>query len=90
MHVVIFGASGMVGQGVLLECLRDEGVASVLVIGRRPTGRTDAKLREVLLPDLFDVSAYADELRNCDACFFPLGVSSAGMREPQYRGLTTT
>lgn len=88
MRVVIFGASGMVGQGVLLECLRDTGVSSVLVIGRSPVGRHDAKLRERLLSDLFDVAAYAEELRECDACFFPLGASSAGMKEAEYRRLT--
>ena len=88
MNVVIFGASGMVGQGVLLECLRDEGVARVLVIGRSTAGRQDAKLREILIPDLFNVAAYAGQLDNLDACFFCLGVSSGGMSEEGYRRLT--
>jgi saccharopine dehydrogenase-like NADP-dependent oxidoreductase len=57
MNVAIFGASGMVGQGVLQECLRDTGVERVLVIGRTSAGRQHAKLREVLVPDLFDVAA---------------------------------
>jgi hypothetical protein len=88
MNVVIFGASGMVGQGVLLECLRDEGVQRVLVIGRSSVGRQHAKLREVLVKDLFDVPSYASELTGLDACFFCLGVTSAGMAEAAYRRLT--
>jgi uncharacterized protein YbjT (DUF2867 family) len=88
MNVVIFGASGMVGQGVLLECLRETGVERVLVIGRSSTGRQHAKLREVLVKDLFDVASYAGELTGLDACFFCLGVSSAGMSEAGYRRLT--
>jgi uncharacterized protein YbjT (DUF2867 family) len=88
MNVVIFGASGMVGQGVLLECLRDDNVARVLVIGRSTVGRQHAKLNERLVPDLFDISAYAEELDGLDACFFTLGVSSSGMSEQSYRRLT--
>ena len=88
MNVVIFGATGMVGQGVLLECLRDTNVERVLVIGRSSAGREHAKLQEVLVPDLFDVASYASELTGLDACFFCLGISSAGMSEPAYRHLT--
>jgi uncharacterized protein YbjT (DUF2867 family) len=88
MNVVIFGASGMVGQGVLLECLRDTGVERVLVIGRSSAGRQDAKLREVLVKDLFDVASYSSELTGLDASFFCLGVSSARMNEAAYRRLT--
>jgi uncharacterized protein YbjT (DUF2867 family) len=88
MNVVIFGASGMVGQGVLLECLRDTGVERVLVIGRSSAGRQHAKLREVLVKDLFDVASYAGELTGLDACFFCLGVTSAGMAEAAYRHVT--
>jgi len=88
MNVVIFGASGMVGQGVLLECLRDTGVEHVLVIGRSSVGQQHAKLREVLVKDLFDVTSYANELTGLDACFFCLGISSAGMSEAAYRRLT--
>jgi uncharacterized protein YbjT (DUF2867 family) len=88
MNVVIFGASGMVGQGVLLECLRDTGVKRVLVVGRSTAGQQHAKLREVLVKDLFDVASYASELTGLDACFFCLGVSSAGMSEAAYRRLT--
>jgi len=88
MNVVILGASGMVGQGVLLECLRDTGVERVLVIGRSPVEQKHTKLREVLVKDLFDVASYASELSGLDACFFCLGISSAGMSEDAYRRLT--
>ena len=88
MNVVIFGASGMVGQGVLLECLRDTSVDRVLVIGRSPVEQKHMKLREVLVKDLFDTASYASELTGLDACFFCLGISSAGMSEAAYRRLT--
>src|ERR1700761_8144289 len=88
MNIVIFGASGMVGQGVLLECLRDTAVEHVLVIGRSSAGRPHAKLREVIVKDLFDVASYANELTGLDACFFCLGVSSTGMSEDAYWRLT--
>lgn len=88
MNVVIFGASGMVGQGVLLECLRDTGVERVLVIGRSPVEQRHTKLREVPVKNLFDVTSYASELDGLDACFFCLGISSAGMSEDAYRRLT--
>jgi uncharacterized protein YbjT (DUF2867 family) len=88
MNVAIFGASGMVGQGVLLECLRDTGVERVVVIGRSAVGREHIKLREALVQDLFDLASYAGELTGLDACFFCLGISSAGMTEAAYRRLT--
>jgi uncharacterized protein YbjT (DUF2867 family) len=88
MKVLLFGATGMVGQGVLLECLRDERVEQVLAVGRASVGRQHAKLREVVQPDLFDLSPVRDELAGHDACFFCLGVSSAGMKEADYRRIT--
>lgn len=84
MRVILFGATGMVGQGVLRECLRDSGVTKVLAVGRRPSGVTHAKLADVVMPDLFDWSGTADTLNGCDACFFCLGTSAAGMREADY------
>ena len=88
MRVILFGASGMVGQGVLRECLLDPEVENVLSIGRSSTGCTHAKLRELLLTDLFDLSAIEAELSGYDACFFCLGVSSFGMTEEQYQHIT--
>ena len=88
MKVILFGATGMVGQGVLRECLLDAGVESVLAIGRSPTGQRHAKLREIVHDDFLDYSAIESELTGYDACFFCLGVSSVGMNEERYRHLT--
>jgi uncharacterized protein YbjT (DUF2867 family) len=88
MKVVIFGATGMVGQGVLRECLADAGVESVLAVGRRPTGRSHPKLREIVHDDFLDFSAIEPELTGYDACFFCLGVTSIGLDEERYRHLT--
>ena len=88
MRVIIFGASGMVGEGVLLTALADERVQSVLVVGRRPCGVTHPKLREILHTDLFDLHAFDEQLRGYDACYFCLGVSSVGMKEEAYIRVT--
>jgi uncharacterized protein YbjT (DUF2867 family) len=88
MNVVLFGATGMVGAGVLLECLFDQHVSSVLVITRSPTGRSHPKLREVLHPDFFNFDALHGDFAACDACFFCLGVTSIGMSEAAYTRVT--
>ena len=84
MKVILFGASGMVGQGVLRQCLRDDEVTSVLVVGRTSIEKQHEKLREILLPDLFKISSIEEQLRGYDACFFCIGVTSAGMKETDY------
>jgi uncharacterized protein YbjT (DUF2867 family) len=88
MNVVLFGASGMVGQGVLLECLDDPEVKRVVSVVRRPTSVTHAKLTEIVHADFYDYSAIEPSLRDADACFFCLGVSSVGMKEEDYRHTT--
>jgi uncharacterized protein YbjT (DUF2867 family) len=88
LNVLLFGATGMVGAGVLLECLEDPRVASVLVLGRTSCGVTHPKLREILRSDFFRYDDVLDELRNRDACFFCLGVSAVGMAEADYRRVT--
>ena len=88
MKVILFGATGMVGQGVLRECLRDPGVEQVLAVGRSPVPQRHDRLRQLTAPDLFDLSSLEGELRGFDACFFCLGVSSAGLGEAAYRRLT--
>ncbi|MGA9838996.1 MAG: NAD(P)H-binding protein [Thermoplasmata archaeon] len=88
MKVILFGASGMVGQGVLRECLLDPEVSEVLSVVRRPTGQRSEKLREVALPDVGDLSTVEAQLRGYDACFWCLGVSSAGRTEADYRTVT--
>jgi uncharacterized protein YbjT (DUF2867 family) len=86
VKVILFGASGMVGQGVLRECLLDDGVTSVVSVVRKPTGRTDVKLVEVVHPDFTDFSTLGVD--GVDACFFCLGVSVAGLSEAAYRAIT--
>ena len=88
MKVILFGGSGMVGQGVLRECLIDPGVEAVLSVGRSPLGVADPKLRELLHKDFTDYSAVELQLAGYDACFFCLGVSSIGMDAERYRHLT--
>src|SRR5580700_8327878 len=88
MKVILFGATGMVGQGVLRECLLDPGVERVLAVGRSATGQKHDKLRELVHPDLTDYSSVAGDLSGYDSCFFCLGVSSAGMSEADYRRVT--
>jgi uncharacterized protein YbjT (DUF2867 family) len=88
MKAILFGATGMVGQGVLRECLLDAGVESVLAVGRSPTAQQHAKLREIVHDNFTDFSAIESQLTGYDACFFCLGVSSVGMNEERYRHLT--
>ena len=88
MNVVLFGATGMIGQGVLRECLLDPDVDRVLCIGRSTIGRQDPKLREIVHKNLLDYSPIEGQLSSYDACFFCLGVSSAGMTEAEYRRVT--
>jgi uncharacterized protein YbjT (DUF2867 family) len=84
MKVVLFGATGMVGTGALLACLADPRVESVVAIGRTPMSRTHPKLREVIHTDFFNYDTLRAAFGSADACFFCLGVSSAGMSEADY------
>jgi uncharacterized protein YbjT (DUF2867 family) len=88
MRVVLFGATGMIGQAALRECLLDPEVEAVLAVGRAATGKQHDKLRELVRADLYDLSPVAEELTGYDACLFCLGVSSAGMKEADYRRVT--
>jgi len=88
MKVILFGATGMVGQGVLRECLREDGVEGVLAVGRSSTGLTHPRLRELIRENMFDFGAAAADMQGYDACFFCLGVSSGGMSEADYTRLT--
>ena len=78
----------MVGSGVLSACLRDSDVASVVAIGRSPTGRTHPKLREIRHTDFFNYSRLETDFAAANACYFCLGVSSLGLDEPAYTRLT--
>jgi uncharacterized protein YbjT (DUF2867 family) len=88
MQVILFGATGMVGQGVLRECLLDPGVEAVISVSRSSTGQRAEKLQEILLKDVQDLTGIEDRLRGYDACFFCLGVTSAGKSEADYRRVT--
>jgi uncharacterized protein YbjT (DUF2867 family) len=88
MKILIFGATGMVGQGVLRECLLDPDVNEVVTIGRSATGQSHARLREIVHADLTDYTAIESQLTGFDACFFCLGIASAGMSEADYRRIT--
>jgi uncharacterized protein YbjT (DUF2867 family) len=88
MNVLIFGATGMVGQGVLRECLLASDVGRVAAIGRTATGIQHAKLRDLVVPDLTDYRKVEADLRGFDACFFCLGVSSFRMSEADYTKIT--
>ena len=88
MKVILFGATGMVGQGALRECLLDDEIEAVLTVGRTPTGQQHPKLREIAHADLYDFTAIESELSGYDACFFCLGVTSTGLTEAQYRRVT--
>jgi nucleoside-diphosphate-sugar epimerase len=88
VNVIIFGASGMIGQGALRECLQDPLVTGVLTVGRRPLGQTHRKLRDLVHDDFSNFSSVEKELSGFDACFYCLGVTSAGMSEADYRRVT--
>jgi uncharacterized protein YbjT (DUF2867 family) len=88
VNVLLFGATGMIGQGVLRECLLDDGVKSVVAVARAPLGVTHPKLREFIHQDFTDFSSRTGEFAAVDACFFCLGISSAGKTEDEYRRVT--
>ena len=88
MKVIIFGATGMVGKGVLRQCLLDADIESVLAIGRAASGVQHPKLKELVRGDMFDFDTHPEEFEAYDACFFCLGVSSIRMSEAQYTRLS--
>lgn len=88
MKVIIFGATGMVGQSALRECLMDDRVQEILTIGRKKTEHQHTKLRQIQLSNVAELSSIEHEITGYDACFFCLGVSSAGMKEDEYKRVT--
>jgi hypothetical protein len=88
IRAIITGVTGMVGEGVLHECLQDAEVENILVINRRPCGVSHPKLKEIIHRDFFDFSPIRSQLSGFNACFFCLGVSSVGMKEEEYRKFT--
>lgn len=90
LRVILTGATGMVGEGVLTSCLQQDSIAAVLVMTRRPLGETHPKLREIIVPDFGDLSAIEQDLSGYDACYFCAGVTSIGKSEAEYTLLTHT
>jgi len=90
IKVIITGTTGMVGEGVLHECLQHDDVEQILVINRKPCGVTHPKLKEIIHNNFFDISPIGNQLAGYNACFFCLGVSSVGMKEPEFYRLTYT
>jgi len=90
IRAIVTGSTGMVGEGVMYECLQNPLVEAVLVINRKPCGYTHAKLKEVIHADFFNVTPIQDLLKGYNACFFCLGVSSVGMNEEAYTKMTYT
>ncbi|MFB6454962.1 NAD-dependent epimerase/dehydratase family protein [Chitinophaga sp. Hz27] len=88
IKVILTGATGFVGQGVLLECLQNNDVSEVLMINRRHLDQSHPKLKELLVPDFMDLEKYKAHLKGYDACFFCAGISSIGMSEPKYTDIT--
>ena len=88
IKAIITGASGMVGEGVLHECLQSNDVEEILVIGRRSCGYIHPKLKEIVQPDMYNLSSIEDQLEGYDACFFCLGMSSVGVKEPAFIKVT--
>jgi nucleoside-diphosphate-sugar epimerase len=88
IKVIITGATGMVGEGVLFECLQNPAVSEVLIINRRHYDMQHPKLKELIVSDFFELSKFSDSLQRYDACFFCAGISSVGMKEDKYTCIT--
>jgi uncharacterized protein YbjT (DUF2867 family) len=88
IKTIVTGATGMVGEGVLIECLNHPDVEEILVINRKPGGVSHRKLREIIHGDFFNLVPIEQQLAGFDACFFCLGVSSVGMSNEEYRHIT--
>lgn len=88
MKIILTGATGMVGEGVLLECFKSDEVTEILSISRKPCGISDPKLKELLVPDFTKLSDFQAEISGYDACFFCAGISSIGMSEEKFTKIT--
>lgn len=88
IKIILTGATGMVGEGVLMECLENPNVSEILSVSRKPSGKKHAKLKEYIIPDFLAISLHDETLKGYDACFFCAGISSVGMNEEDYTGIT--
>lgn len=88
IKIILTGATGMVGEGVLLECLENPNISEVLSVSRKPSGKKHAKLKEYLVSDFLNIDVNDENLKGYDACFFCAGISSVGMSEEDYTKIT--
>jgi len=88
IKVIITGSTGMVGEGVLFECLQNAKVSEVLIVNRRHYKLSHPKLKELIVPDFFETDQFAESIKGYDACFFCAGISSVGMKEEKYTHIT--
>lgn len=88
MKIIITGTTGMVGEGVLLECIQNKDITEILSVSRKSCGIKNPKLKELLVPDFIRISEFSESLKGYDACFFCAGISSVGLSEEQYRHIT--
>jgi uncharacterized protein YbjT (DUF2867 family) len=88
MKIILTGATGMIGEGILIECLKDPRVSEILSVSRKPSGKSHPKLSEYIVPEFLDLPENDSKLQGYDACFFCAGVSSVGMEKPLYEKLT--
>jgi uncharacterized protein YbjT (DUF2867 family) len=90
MKIILTGATGMAGEGVLFECLENINVTDILIVGRKPYGLAHPKLKELIVPDFLKIETFAGQLSGYDACFYCAGISSVGMTEEKYLEITHT
>src|SRR4249919_2727341 len=88
LKVIITGATGMVGEGVMLQCMNNPAISDILLIGRRPAGVRHPKVHERVVSDVADIGSISSEIQGYDACFFCLGVTSVGKKEGEFTSLT--
>ncbi|PWN70455.1 epimerase [Chryseobacterium phosphatilyticum] len=88
IKIILTGATGMVGEGVLMECLENPNVSEILSVSRKPSGKTHPKLKEYLISDFLSIDIHDENLKGFDACFFCAGISSVGMNEEDYTRIT--
>lgn len=88
MKVILTGATGMVGEGVLFECINNTKVSEIPFVGRRNYETTSSKVKQLLVSDFLKIDEYKDQLQGYDACFFCAGISSVGMSEEKFTTIT--
>ncbi len=88
MRVIITGSTGMVGEGVMLECIQNKNVIEILLLNRKPSGNASPKVKEIIVSDFMALDGIKNQLANFDACFFCAGISSVGLKEEAYRHIT--